>query len=147
MEILAVFKIVDVIDHLIWIKTIPTIKRNIFQELKMHVLIFDNSFLFNFCCVCQQNNTSKLNFWKHLQTIRPKGESQNGCFKKTKQRQIFRQTSISYPLIQTCLCACRGVKDVFFRKIWRALFSWHAHFEIHPFVLSPTNLHEIFYPF
>ena len=36
MEILAVFKIVDVIDHLIWLKTIPKIKRNIFQELKMH---------------------------------------------------------------------------------------------------------------
>ena len=66
MEILAVFKIVDVIDHLIWLKTIPKIKRNIFQELKMHALIFDNSFLFNICCVCQQNNTSKLNFWKHL---------------------------------------------------------------------------------
>ena len=66
MEILAVFKIVDVIDHLIWLKTIPKIKRNIFQELKMHALIFDSSFLFNICCVCQQNNTSKLNFWKHL---------------------------------------------------------------------------------
>ena len=26
-----------------------------------------------------------------------------------------------------------------FRKIWRALFSWSTHFEIHPFVLLPTD--------
>ena len=33
--------------------------------------------------------------------IRQKGESQNGCFKKNKARQIFRKTNISYPLIRT----------------------------------------------
>ena len=26
-----------------------------------------------------------------------------------------------------------------FRKIWRALFSWNTHFEIHPFALLPMS--------
>ena len=33
--------------------------------------------------------------------IRQKGESQNGCFKKTKASRIFRKTKIFYSLIST----------------------------------------------
>ena len=96
--------------------------------------------------------------------LRENGESQNGCFKKTKHakfsekrtfltpwytigsilkrvfrenkaRQIFRKTSISDPLI----CVSGGKKMFVFRKIWRALFSWNTRFEIRPFVLLPTT--------
>ena len=50
--------------------------------------------------------------------IRQKGESQNGCFKKTKHSK-FSEMFV-------------------FRKIWRALFSWNIRFEIRPFALLPT---------
>ena len=58
--------------------------------------------------------------------IRQKGESQNGCFKKTKHAKFSEKTNISNPLIRT-------------RKIWRALFSWNTRFEIRHFALLPTN--------
>ena len=44
--------------------------------------------------------------------IRQMGESQNGCFKKTRNTK--------------------------FPKIWLALFSWNTRFEIRPFALLPT---------
>ena len=56
-----------------------------------------------------------------LSAIRLKGESQNGCF-RNKARQIFRKTNISYTLVCTRKCAYQGVRNVIFRKIWRALF-------------------------
>ena len=46
-------------------------------------------------------------WWKpmnNLLVIRKKGESQNGCFTKTKHK-IFWKTIISYPLICTYTCA------------------------------------------
>ena len=33
----------------------------------------------------------------------------------------------------------RKVRNVSFRKIWRALFSCNTRFQIHPFALLPTN--------
>ena len=32
----------------------------------------------------------------------------------------------------------------FFRKIWRALFSWNTRFEIRPFTLLPTKYASIY---
>ena len=43
--------------------------------------------------------------------IRQKGESQNGCFKKTKHAKFSEKTNISYPLIRT-----GGKKCSFFGK-------------------------------
>ena len=48
--------------------------------------------------------------------IRQKGESQNGCFQKTKARQIFRKTNISYPLIRTRASAYQGVRNIRFSE-------------------------------
>ena len=52
--------------------------------------------------------------------IRQKGESQYGCFKKSKHAKCSEKTNI-------------------FRKIWRALFSSNTRFAIRPFALLPTN--------
>ena len=38
-----------------------------------------------------------------LPVIRQKGESENGCFKKTKHVKFFKKTKISYPLIRTLI--------------------------------------------
>ena len=49
--------------------------------------------------------------------IRQKGESQNGCFKKTKHTKFSEKWNISYPLIRTHTCAYQGVRNVrFFGK-------------------------------
>ena len=58
--------------------------------------------------------------------IRQKGESQNGCFNKTKHAKFSEK--------QTFLTS--WYTD---RKIWRAFFSWNTHFEILPFALLPTK--------
>ena len=48
--------------------------------------------------------------------IRQKGESQNGCFKKTKHAKFSAKTNIFYPLIRTrtCAYAYQGIKNVHF---------------------------------
>ena len=66
-----------------------------------------------------------------------KGESQNGCFKKTKAK-FSKKMNIYYSLIRISTCAYQGVRNVLSRKIWRALFSWKTRFEIRPFALLPT---------
>ena len=54
------------------------------------------------------------------------------------------QTSISYPLIRTRTWAYQELRKVpFFRKIWRALFSWNTRFEIRPFALLPTHCEKV----
>ena len=55
-----------------------------------------------------------------------KGQIQKWVLQKSKARQIFRKTNISYPLIRTHTC------------IWRALFSCNIRFEIRHFALLPT---------
>ena len=61
--------------------------------------------------------------------IRHKGESQNGCFKKTKDAKLSEKTNISK--------VSGDKKCSFFRKIWRPLFPWNSRFEICPFALLP----------
>ena len=74
--------------------------------------------------------------------IRQKGESQNGCFKKTKHTKFSKKPNISYPL-----------NAHVFSSIWTeygeilvseyggilVLFTWNIRFEIRPFALLPTN--------
>ena len=74
-----------------------------------------------------------------LSVIRQKGESRNGCFKKTKHFKFSEKRTFLTPLIRTRTYVYQGVRNIFFRKIWRALFSWNTHFEIYPFALLPTN--------
>ena len=70
--------------------------------------------------------------------IMQKGESQNGCFKKNKTRQIFRKTSVSYPLIRI-FCAYQGVRNVrFSENLAYFVFSWNTLFEIRLFALLPS---------
>ena len=49
-------------------------------------------------------------FWYIINkgVIRQKGESQNGCFKKTKNTKFSEKTIISYLLIHTGTCAYQG---------------------------------------
>ena len=56
--------------------------------------------------------------------IRQKGESQNGCFKKTKHVKFSEKTNISNPLIRTPTCAYQGVRNFrFFGKtFWDSPF-------------------------
>ena len=51
-----------------------------------------------------------------LSLIRKTGESQNGCFKKNKARQVFRKKNISYLLIRTRTCEYQGVRKVLFSE-------------------------------
>ena len=60
------------------------------------------------------------------------------CFKIVSRKQSMPKTNFSYSLIRTRTCAYQGVRNVPFRKIWRALFSWNTHFEIRPFALLST---------
>ena len=46
---------------------------------------------------------------------------------------------LSYPLIRTSTRAYQGVRNVHFRKILRASFTWNNRFGIHPFALLATN--------
>ena len=60
---------------------------------------------------------------------KPKGESQNGCFKETKQaKPNFPKNDISYPLIRTRTCAYQGVRNVCFSENLRC-----SVFLKHPF--------------
>ena len=53
--------------------------------------------------------------------IRQKGESQNGCYKKTKHAK-FSETNISYSLIHTRACTYQGVRKVRLSENLRAFF-------------------------
>ena len=53
--------------------------------------------------------------------IRQKGESQNGCFKKTKHAKL--QSSFIEITLGQGRVRIRGQQMFVFRKIWRALFS------------------------
>ena len=65
--------------------------------------------------------------------IRPKGESQNGCFKKTNEAKFSK--NISYPLIRTRMCAYQGVRNVCFSENLACFV-----FVKHPFWDSPFRL-------
>ena len=72
--------------------------------------------------------------------IRQKGESQNGCFKKTKQVKFSEKETFLTPWYAHT-CGYRVVRNVRFRKFWRALFSWNTRFDICPFTLLPMICH------
>ena len=63
--------------------------------------------------------------WHYFVSNKAKGRISKRVFQENKAHQIFRKTSISYPLFV-------------FRGIWRALFSWNNRFEILSFVWLPT---------
>ena len=54
---------------------------------------------------------------QHASVIRQKGESQDGCFKKTKHTKFSEKRRF------LTHCVYQGVRNVRFLKIWRALFS------------------------
>ena len=62
---------------------------------------------------------------KNSSVKRQKGESQNGCYKKTKCAKFSEKRKI--------------------RKIWRALLSCNTRFEIPPFALLPTNYASVLF--
>ena len=65
--------------------------------------------------------------------IRQKGESQNGCLKKTRHAKFSKKRIFLTP------CVSGGKKCSFFGKFGGALFSLNTRFEIRPFALLPTN--------
>ena len=80
--------------------------------LERHIIFLHFSlFTYEKQPVCIISNTWSCHF-DCISSVRQKGESQNGCFKKTKQ--------------------------AIFREIWCSSFSWNIRFEIHPFVLLLT---------
>ena len=78
-----------------------------------------------YVCMC---GAMRCGGFSNSSVIRQKGESQNGCFKKTKHAKFSEKRT----------CAYQGIKMFVFRKIWRALFPWNTHFEIRPFALLLT---------
>ena len=66
--------------------------------------------------------------------IRQKGESQNGCFKKTKHVKFFEKTNISYPLICTSTYVFQGVRNVRFFDVTCFVFEKHLFWDS-PFCL------------
>ena len=57
--------------------------------------------------------------------IRQKGESQNECYKEVKHAKFSEKRLFLTPVSGDKKCS-------FFRKIWRASFSYNTHFEIRP---------------
>ena len=92
-------------------------------------------FIEDYLSYVTQRNAKTL-LWISL-VIRQKGESQNGCFKKTSMPN-FPKNEHFLPLIRTRRCAYQGLRNVVFWKIWCALYSWNTRFEIRPFALLPT---------
>ena len=74
--------------------------------------------------------------------IRQKGESQNGCFKKNKARQIFRKTIISY----TYVSVSGGKKCSFFGKFGVLCFYGDTRFEICPFAFITDEIRNLRLP-
>ena len=72
-----------------------------------------------------------------LSVIRQKGESQNGCSKKTKHVKLSKRRTFLTLLIRTRTCAYQGVRNVRFSEIL-ACFVFLKHlFWDSPFALLP----------
>ena len=67
--------------------------------------------------------------------IRKKGESQNGCFKKTKHAKFSEKRTFLTPWYAHVHPKC-----LFFGKFGVFFFSWNTRFEIRPLALLPTKL-------
>ena len=74
--------------------------------------------------------------------IRQKGEPQKWRFKKAKHAKCSKKwTFLTHWYVHARTCANQGLRNVRFRKTWRALFSWNANFEIHSFALLLKKFH------
>ena len=62
-------------------------------------------------------------FKDNLSAVRQKGESHNGANKKRKYARFSEKQTFLTPLIRIRTFAYQGIKNFFFLKIWRALFS------------------------
>ena len=71
--------------------------------------------------------------------IRQKGQSQNGCFRKTKHVEFSEKRTFFYPLIRTGTCAYQGVKPVRFSENLACFVFLKTHFEVRPFALLPSK--------
>ena len=71
--------------------------------------------------------------------IMQKGESLTGGNKKMMHAKFPEKRAILTPLIRTRTCTYQGVRNVCFRKIWGALFSYYFRLEICAFTLLPKN--------
>ena len=67
--------------------------------------------------------------------IRQKGESQNGCHKKTKHPNSPKNKHFLPHETRKC------VRNIRFSENLDVLFSWNARLEIPPFALLPTIWH------
>ena len=76
--------------------------------------------------------------------VSQKGESQNGCFKKTKHVNFyFRKTNISYLVIRTYKCAYQEVRYVrFSENLACFLFLEHPFWDSH-FCLITDDLNNL----
>ena len=59
-------------------------------------------------------------------------------FQERKERQNFRKTNISYPLIRTRTCVYQEVRNVCFTEILACVAFLKHRFEIRPFALLPN---------
>ena len=78
----------------------------------------------------------------HLSVISQKGESQNGCFKKTKHATISKKPT--FLTLWYARVRISGSEMFVFRKIWCAMFSWNTGFEIRSFALLHWKVLPIF---
>ena len=119
-------------SHLVVINTkIIDYESSLFSLLQLNVIIVFNTRV-SFEPMTSQTSS----------VIRQKGESQNGCFKNTKQAKFSEKRTFLTPLIRTL--RIRGLEMFVFRKIWLPLCSWNTCFEIRPFALLPTTSGLVF---
>ena len=88
--------------------------------------------------------TKKIKVTQIASVVRQKGESQNGCFKKTKHAKFSERTNISYPLIRARMCAYQGPKNVRFSEhLAYSVFLKHTFWDS-PFCLTTHSLYHLF---
>ena len=94
---------------------------------------------------CEGNEGLFKNYCPILLVIRQKGESQNGCFKKTKGAKFSEKTNISFPLIltRTCTCAYQGVRNISFSETLTCFVFLKHSFWDWPFCLITNDIKKI----
>ena len=75
-------------------------------SLKLGAIIFDTIFL--------KKMSNKVT--SHFVGNKARGGISKRVLQENKERQIFRKTNISYPLIRTRTCAYQGVRNVRFSE-------------------------------
>ena len=56
--------------------------------------------------------------FRHFVGNKAKGRISKWVFQENKACQIFRKTNMSYPVINTRMCAYQGVRNVRFSENW-----------------------------